>query len=114
MSLQDDLTAVQRHLDDLERSVGRLERRVGGGLEMRRVRSDTDHLRESLQLLREGAGDPPRGLPSAASRTGAAPRTGRAPVPGPEMVTIPDAPYDAALWADAEDEGLGARDRRAP
>jgi hypothetical protein len=30
------------------------------------------------------------------------------------MVKIPDAPYDPALWADAEDEGLGFRHRHAP
>ncbi|MFH8406428.1 hypothetical protein ACH4FX_16805 [Streptomyces sp. NPDC018019] len=105
MSLQDDLTAVQRNLDDLERSVGRLAQRCGDGLDIRRLRSDTDHLRESLQLLREGAAGP---------APGRAAHSGLAPAPGPEMVTIPDAPYDTALWADAEDEGLGARGRRAP
>ncbi|MFH8348508.1 hypothetical protein [Streptomyces sp. NPDC018045] len=110
MSLQDDLTAAQRSLDDLERSVGRLEAQVGDGLDIRRVRSDTVHLRESLQLLRDGAGDAPGGRP--AHGTGA--RSVRPPASALEMVTIPDAPYDTALWAGAEDEGLGARDRRAP
>ncbi|MBP8533768.1 hypothetical protein [Streptomyces sp. MK37H] len=94
MSLNDDLTAVQRCLDDLVRSVSRLEQRVGtGGLEIRRVRTDADHLRESLALLRETA-------PVERSR--------------PEMVPVPDAPYDSALWSDVDDEGLGARDRHAP
>ncbi|MER7399137.1 hypothetical protein ABT381_26930 [Streptomyces sp. NPDC000151] len=101
MSLHDDLTAVQRSLDDLVRSVGRLEQRVGGGLEIRRVRSDTEHLRESLELLRA----------QSATDSGDRPVEGRAVS---DMVTIPDAPYDASLWTDAEDEGLGARDRRAP
>jgi hypothetical protein len=32
----------------------------------------------------------------------------------PELVTIPDAPYNHALWTDSDDEGLGARDRHAP
>ncbi|KAA6214214.1 hypothetical protein CP973_34390 [Streptomyces albofaciens JCM 4342] len=105
MSLQDDLTAVQRNLDDLERSVGRLEQQVGGGLDIRRVRSDTDHLRESLRLLREGAAGPARERPAGA---------GPAPVPGPEIVIIPDTPYDTALWAGAEDEGLGSLGRRTP
>ncbi|WP_030263994.1 hypothetical protein [Streptomyces violens] len=103
MSLHDDLTAVQRSLDDLVRSVGRLEQRVGGGLEIRRVRSDTEHLRESLELLRAQTAPETGGRP--------APTGGRAVS---DMVTIPDAPYDASLWTDAEDEGLGARDRRAP
>ncbi|GAA1188771.1 hypothetical protein GCM10009578_032460 [Streptomyces rhizosphaericus] len=88
------MTAVQRCLDDLVRSVSRLEQRVGaGGLEIRRVRTDADHLRESLALLRETA-------PVERSR--------------PEMVPVPDAPYDTALWSDVDDEGLGARDRHAP
>jgi hypothetical protein len=32
----------------------------------------------------------------------------------PELVTIPDTPYNSALWTDTDDEGLGARDRHAP
>ncbi|MPY58839.1 hypothetical protein [Streptomyces spongiae] len=96
MSVHDELTSVQRCLDDLSRSVGRLEQQLGSdGLEMRRVRADADHLRESVALLRDaasGSGQPRR----------------------PELVTIPDTPYDSALWTDSDDEGLGARDRHAP
>ncbi|MEU8932077.1 hypothetical protein AB0D30_19570 [Streptomyces sp. NPDC048409] len=96
MSVHDDLTSVQRCLDDLSRSVGRLEQQLGrSGLEMRRVRADADHLRESVALLREAAST-------------------RAPVKRPELVTISDDPYDINLWTDTDDEGLGARDRRAP
>jgi hypothetical protein len=96
MSVQDDLTTMQRCLDDLSRSVGRLEKQLGsGGLDIRRVRADADHLRESVALLREAASSP------------SAPRK-------PELVTIPDTPYDPSLWIDTDDEGLGARDRRAP
>ncbi|MFD7699121.1 hypothetical protein [Streptomyces caelestis] len=97
MSVHDELTSVQRCLDDLVRSVGRLERQLGsGGLEMRRVRTDTDHLRESVALLRETAA------------------VGAAPQKRPDLVTISDTPYDPSLWVDTDDEGLGARDRRAP
>ncbi|MFF3691975.1 hypothetical protein [Streptomyces sp. NPDC002221] len=98
MSLQDELTAAQRCLDDLVRSVGRLEEQVGSGLDIRRVRTDTDHLRESLALLREAE---PSG--AAAAR--------------PDLVTIPDTPYDTSLWTDSDDEGLGStrsRGRRTP
>ncbi|MFI6942132.1 hypothetical protein ACIBI4_22910 [Streptomyces sp. NPDC050418] len=95
MSLHDDLTAVQRCLDDLVRSVARLEQHVGSGLDIRRVRTDADHLRDSVALLKEAA----PALP---------------PKPRPEMVSIPDTPYDRSLWTDADDEGLGASDRRAP
>ena len=95
MSVHDDLTSVQRCLDDLARSVGRLEQQMGGGLEMRRVRADADHLRESVALLREAA-------------------PGLAPPRRPDLVSIPDTPYDSSLWTDSDDEGLGARDRHAP
>ncbi|MGX1881044.1 hypothetical protein [Streptomyces sp. NPDC055287] len=97
MSLQDDLAAVQRCLDTLVQSVERLEQQVGGGsLEIRRVRTDTGHLRESLALLSEAA------------------PTLRHPEPRPDLVAIPDDPYNSALWTDSDDEGLGASDRRAP
>ncbi|MEW1603901.1 hypothetical protein [Streptomyces sp. NPDC093808] len=97
MSVHDELTTVQRCLDDLVRSVGRLEKQLGGGgLEIRRVRSDTNHLRESLALLRE----------TAVAAAG--------PVERLDLVTISDTPYDPSLWVDTDDEGLGARDRRAP
>ncbi|MBW8798783.1 MAG: hypothetical protein JF597_35985 [Streptomyces sp.] len=96
MSVHDDLTSVKRCLEDLNRSVGRLEQQLGsGGLEMRRVRADADHLRESVALLRDAAS------------TGA-------PSKRPELVTISDDPYDINLWTDSDDEGLGARDRHAP
>ena len=95
MSLQDDLKSVQRSLDDLARSLGRVEQQIGRGLEMRRVRTDADHLRESIALLREAA----PGLTT--------PRR-------PDLVSIPDTPYDSSLWTDSDDEGLGSRDRHAP
>ncbi|GGO34462.1 MULTISPECIES: hypothetical protein [Streptomyces] len=105
MALQDDLTAIQRCVDDLVRTVDRVEQRAGAelaGVDFRRVRMDTDHLRESVALLRATAA-------SAAPQDPPAP-----PKPRPELVTIPDTPYDASLWTDSDDEGLGARDRRAP
>ncbi|MET9523728.1 hypothetical protein [Streptomyces coeruleorubidus] len=96
MSVHDELTSVQRSLDELFRSLGRLEKQLGtGGLEMRRVRADANHLRESVALLRDAAA-----TPAAPKRV--------------DLVTISDAPYDPALWVDSDDEGLGARDRRAP
>ncbi|WP_393060265.1 hypothetical protein [Streptomyces sp. LN549] len=35
-----------------------------------------------------------------------------APVDG--VITITEAPYDATLWTDSDDEGLGVRGRHAP
>ncbi|MFF8591083.1 hypothetical protein ACF061_06510 [Streptomyces sp. NPDC015220] len=95
MSVHDDLTSVQRTLDDLLRSVARLEQQLGAGLEVRRVRTDADHLRESVALLRESV-------------------QGTAAAQRPALVTISDTPYDISLWTDTDDEGLGARDRHAP
>ncbi|MET7514349.1 hypothetical protein ABZS88_12850 [Streptomyces sp. NPDC005480] len=95
MSLNDDLAAAERCLDELCRTVGRVERQLDGGLDVRRVRTDADHLRESVALLR------------AASAGATPPRR-------PELVPIPDTPYDSSLWTDSDDEGLGARDRHAP
>ncbi|MET9729844.1 hypothetical protein ABZZ79_03990 [Streptomyces sp. NPDC006458] len=101
MSVHDEMTSVQRCLDDLTRSVGRLEQQLGsGGLDMRRVRADADHLRESVALLRE----------ATATQATATQSTQRKP----ELLTIPDTPYDGSLWVDTDDEGLGARDRHAP
>lgn len=103
MALHDDLRAVQRCVDDLVRTVGKLEQQVGegtrgglAGIDVRRVRTDADHLRESVAFLRAAAQDP------------------AAPAKRPDLVTIPDAPYDSSLWTDSDDEGLGASDRRAP
>ncbi|WP_406184636.1 hypothetical protein [Streptomyces sp. NBC_01006] len=73
MSLQDDLTAVRRNLNELVRSVERLEQDI-------------------------------------ARQAPATPRASRQEA----MVQVPDAPYDSSLWKDVDDEGLGARDRRAP
>ncbi|MFK4144011.1 hypothetical protein [Streptomyces sp. NPDC004065] len=95
MSVHDDLTSVQRSVDAVLRSVARLEQQLGSRLEVRRVRADADHLRESVALLREASEGP-----AAAQR--------------PALVTISDAPYDISLWTDSDDEGLGARDRHAP
>jgi len=95
MSLHDDLTSVQRRLDDLMRCVARLDEHAGDTLDMRRVRADAGHLRDSIAMLCASA-------PAAA---------GARPV---EMVTVPDDPYDRMLWVDAEDEGLGSPYRHAP
>lgn len=76
MSLQDDLSAVRRNLDELTRKVERLEQQAG--------------LRKSGSASAPAGPDPSR------------------------MVPVPDTPYDSSLWTDSDDEGLGARDRRAP
>ncbi|MFJ6695730.1 hypothetical protein ACIQM4_06625 [Streptomyces sp. NPDC091272] len=98
MSLHEELAELQDCLDRLDRAVLRLSGRLdeSHGLDARRVRTDAAHLRESVAMLGAAA--------SGAVHT----------PPRPELITIPDAPYDSALWTDSDDEGLGARDRRAP
>ncbi|MFE3825123.1 hypothetical protein [Streptomyces sp. NPDC059092] len=76
MSLQDEMAAVRRRLDDLESTVERLERQ--------------------LAQARDNALRPEPARPVD------------------DLVTIPDTPYDTALWTDSDDEGLGVRHRRAP
>jgi hypothetical protein len=96
MSLHDDLTDIQRRVDDLARAVRRLPPGACAGPDLRRVTADTEHLRESVALLRATTAGPP------------------APGPVPHLVDVPDTPYDRSLWTDSDDEGLGARDRHAP
>ncbi|MFI0983068.1 hypothetical protein ACH4SP_39410 [Streptomyces sp. NPDC021093] len=111
MSLQEELTDLQNCLDRLDRSVHRLTGRLGEshGLDVRRVRTDAAHLRESVAMLGALAS-------GAGSGTGSGTGSAAAPQapPRPELISIPDAPYDSALWTDSDDEGLGARHRHAP
>lgn len=104
MPVQDDVIAVQRRLDDLIRSLAGVEQQIGRTLDMRRVRSDAAHLRESLELLHAG-------IPAAPDLVGVAPRRGTAHGP---VILVPDVPYDPSLWRGAEDEGLGNQGRTAP
>ncbi|WP_329022962.1 hypothetical protein [Streptomyces sp. NBC_00690] len=84
MSQQVDLTTIQQRLDELAQRVSELERTV-------------DRL--------GGADD---------QRPGSTKAPGHRPTARVDLVTIPDVPYDNALWTDSDDEGLGVRDRRAP
>jgi hypothetical protein len=101
---------AQACADDLCRTVGRLERQVGTGIDVRRVRTDADHLRESIALLRDAAAQ--AGTAAMAATSGGSQTA--------EQVVIPDAPYDSSLWTNGDDtdglddEGLGAQGRHAP
>ncbi|MFI7384339.1 hypothetical protein [Streptomyces sp. NPDC049813] len=103
MSLHDELTTIQRCVDDLARAVARLQSPPDGP-DLRRVRADTEHLRESVALLRASALTP---APMQADAQ-------QAPLRPQGLVPIPDTPYDSTLWTDSDDEGLGARNRHAP
>ena len=107
MSVHDELTAVQRCLDELFRSVKRLEQQPGsGGLDMRRVRTDADHLRESVALLRDDRPGPakpgaPTSSPSPTPRTTTAcgrTRTTRVWAPGTATPPEPDRSHAVGHW----------------
>ncbi|MEU6867231.1 hypothetical protein ABZ924_28965 [Streptomyces sp. NPDC046876] len=71
---------------------------------------DLNAVRRSLDELTRKVEELERRASGKASESGRA-----APPPDRSgMVTIPDTPYDNALWTDTDDEGLGSRDRRAP
>lgn len=65
-----------------------------------------DELVQRVADLERMVGRLNEAVPAAPSRA--------TPKDRPEVVTIPDAPYNAALWTDSDDEGLGLRNRRAP
>ena len=68
--------------------------------EVRELRAEVAELRARLDTLVTG----PAEVAAAAA----------APPQAPPLEVIPDRDYDRDMWVDAEDEGLGARDRRAP
>nr|WP_042406469.1 hypothetical protein [Streptacidiphilus carbonis] len=90
-----------RCLEELDRALSDSRLRLGGGLDVRRVRTDLVHLRESLALLAASV---------AATAEGGA-GSGRMPGPRAGVVEIADTPYDPAMWRDADDEGIGCRHR---
>jgi len=92
-----DLARSRQLTDELEFAVHALESRLGPGLDVRRVRTDLDHLRESLRLLQDTQNAAHSGSPHAGS-------TQYGPI-----IEIPDTPYDPELWRDAGDEGIGSR-----
>lgn len=88
--------AVLRALEGLDTAVGKLRQEYGDTLGIRRLVSDLARLRDDLDEL---------GPPDPRHRPG--------PVPD-DLEEIPDVEYDASMWTDAEHEGFGAPDRRAP
>ncbi|MFD5146418.1 hypothetical protein [Streptomyces sp. NPDC058401] len=67
------------------------------------VRRNLDELVRSVEQLERDVANTARPAPAASRVPG-----------GGAMVSVPDTPYDSTLWTDADDEGLGGRDRRAP
>ena len=103
------LAEASRCLEELDRALSDSRLRLGGGLDVRRVRTDLVHLRESLALLTSAVAEGAEAAPGSAR----IPRPGVVEVGVVEIgvVEIADTPYDPAMWRDADDEGIGCRHR---
>jgi hypothetical protein len=95
MSAKTDLDNVRHAVTELQSAVRLLRASWGDSLGVRRVTSDVDRLLDDLNEI---------GEPLTASEREAA--------ASPTLEVIPDVDYDRSFWMDAEDEGLGAVDRR--
>jgi hypothetical protein len=90
VSLQDDVAAARRAVVALEEATAAVSRHYNDTIDVRRLKADVARLSGDLDLL---CGAPP------AART-------------EPLEIIPDTEYSHDFWMDAEDEGLGASNRR--
>ena len=97
MPVQDDVTAARRAVHALKQAVDGLTRHYADTVDVRRLKADVGRLNDDLDLLCGTA------LPRSA------PEPPRQP-----LEVIADTDYAHDFWMDAEDEGLGRSDRRAP
>ncbi len=95
MGRTESRAAVAAAVSQLEAAVTDLRHTYGDTLGVRRLVSDVRRLTDDLDELGE-------------------PKPGHSAPPPRPLEPISDAPYDRSMWADAEDEGLGAPDRHAP
>jgi len=90
-----EMTELQRTIGQLKHCVGGLRARYGDSVEVRRLINDVERLdMDAADLVSR----PARPTPPA-------PRRGDSDKP--DVVVVPDTPYDPALWRDADDEGVG-------
>ena len=92
MSLQDDVAAARRAVVELEQATAAVSRHYNDTVDVRRLKADVARLSQDLDLL---CGAPP------SART-------------EPLEIIPDTEYAHDFWMDAEDEGLGYSNRKAP
>ena len=97
MPVQDDAAAARRAAQTLKQAVDTLTRHYPQTVDVRRLQADVSRLSEDLDLLCGSA--LPRGAQEA---------------PRQPLEVIPDLEYGHDFWMDAEDEGLGRSERRAP
>jgi hypothetical protein len=96
MSIHEELNRVEDGLRALEGAALAVRSRLGTDLDAVRLAEDITRCREDLARLRVHVRPPQP--------------------PVQEVIIVPDADYDAALWADGDldAEGLGVPGRRAP
>lgn len=95
-STQAGVEGVREAVRRLAHAVDLLRVAYGDTLGVRRLTSDVQRLDADLDELGE-------------------PQPGHRPPPHLEdLEVIPDDEYDASMWSDAEQEGVGAPDRHAP
>ena len=90
VSLQEDVAAARRAVVALEEATAALSRHYNDTVDVRRLKADVARLSGDLDLL---CGAPPSTLSEP-------------------LEIIPDTEYSHDFWMDAEDEGLGASNRR--
>lgn len=95
--VNDDIAAARRAVAGLERAAQTLVLHYGDTLDARRLLADVGRLGPDLDLLCGAPATPP------------AP-----PAPPAPREVIPDTSYTHDFWMDAEDEGLGYSNRKAP
>ncbi|GGP40960.1 hypothetical protein [Saccharothrix coeruleofusca] len=87
-----EIVELRRALGQLRQCVGSLRTRYGDVPAVLRLANDVERMDIDASELVELDGPP---------RPRQAPRVER------EVVVVPDTPYDASFWQDADDEGLG-------
>ncbi|WP_197322071.1 hypothetical protein [Saccharomonospora sp. NB11] len=89
-----EMTELRRAIGQLRQCVGALRSRYGESPAVRRIVNDVDRLDIDAEDLAK--------LPPVPTQSTGSP---------PEVVKIPDTPYDPALWKGADDEGVGGYQR---
>ena len=87
-----DLTALHRAIGQLRQCVAELRTTYGDSTDVRRLTNDVDRLDIDAADL-AGRPTPPKPRDPSGGK--------------PEVVVVPDTPYDPALWLGADDEGVG-------
>lgn len=98
MPVSSDVAAARRAVQALKQAVEGVTRHYSDTVDVRRLKADVGRLDADLDLLCGSA----------------APQQTSSDAPRPPLEVIPDKDYSHDFWMDAEDEGLGRSDRRAP